>query len=65
MKKISKKLMVFLFGTKYPIFNEKGKIQHSRETFVEKWKLNYKNNPNYNWKNHSGTQFQDSSPSKK
>jgi len=52
--------MEFLFGSKYPIFNEKGKIQHSREEFVTQWKARYKKDPNYNWKNHKGMQFQDS-----
>jgi len=50
MKKFSKKIMEFLFGTKYPIFNKKGKIQHSRDQFVEEWKTRYKNDPNYDWK---------------
>ena len=57
--------MEFLFGKKYPIFNKKGKIQHSRETFVKEWKARYKNNPNYNWKNHAGMHFQDSTQPKK
>ena len=57
--------MEFFFGSKYPIFNEKGKIQHSRKPFFEEWKAKYKNNPNYDWKNHAGMQFQDSIPSKK
>lgn len=65
MKKLSKKIMEFLFGTKYPIFNEKGEIQHSREEFVQEWKERYKKDPGYDWKNHAGTHFQDSSASSK
>lgn len=65
MKKFSKKIMEFLFGTKYPIFNKKGKIQHSRDQFVEEWKTRYKNDPNYDWKNHAGMHFEDSPSSKK
>jgi len=49
--------MKFLFGSKYPIFNEKGQIQHDRESFVKEWKNRYKKDPNYDWKNHKGIQF--------
>ena len=42
MKKLSKKIMIFLFGSKYPIFNKKGKIEHSREDSIETWKKNTK-----------------------
>lgn len=60
MKKVSQKIMNFLFGSKYPIFNKKGKIRHHREAFVKEWKMRYKQDPNYNWKNHKGMQFQGS-----
>lgn len=52
------KIMNFLFGKKPPIFNSKGKISHDRKTSFEAWQERYKNNDNYNWKNHSGMNFQ-------
>ena len=60
MKKRSKKLMEFLFGTKYPIFNNKGEIVHSRKKMVKKWKEKYLKDPDYNWRNHAGKYFIDS-----
>ena len=64
MKKLSKKIMIFLFGSKYPIFNKKGKIEHSREDSIETWKKKYKEDPTYNWRNHTGLQFEEYPPSK-
>ena len=54
-----KKIMDFLFGKKYPIFNEKGEIRHSQEGFFKKWKKSYQDNPEKNWKNHTGMFFKD------
>lgn len=54
-----KALMNFLFGKKYPIFNEKGQIQHSRETSFKKWRDSYKQDPEKNWRNHTGLYFKD------
>ena len=49
-----KKIMEFLFGKKYPIFNKQGEIEHSRKDFFKKWKESYRKNPEKNWKNHVG-----------
>ena len=62
MKKLSKKIMTFLFGSKYPIFNKKGEIEHSRENSIEKWKTKYKEDPKNNWRNHTGLKFEESPP---
>ncbi len=53
-----KKFMDFLFGKKYPIFNKKGDIQHSRDRFFMEWKNRYLQDSNKNWRNHSGLTFQ-------
>ena len=37
-----KKIMNFLFGKKYPIFNKEGEIEHSRKDFLENGKESYK-----------------------
>jgi len=57
-----KKVMEFLFGKKYPIFNKEGEIEHSRKTFFNQWKNSYKKAPEKDWRNHSGMFFQDKNP---
>ena len=52
-----KKIMNFLFGKKYPIFNKEGEIEHQRKNFLKKWKESYKRNPEKNWRNHKGMIF--------
>ena len=54
-----KKIMEFLFGKKYPIFNKEGEIEHPRKKFFKEWKESYKQNPEKNWRNHKGTVFKD------
>ena len=54
-----KKLMDFLFGKKYPIFNKEGGIEHSQKDRFRQWRENYKINPNKNWRNHKGMTFKD------
>ena len=54
-----KKIMEFLFGKKYPIFNKEGEIQHNRKKFLKQWKESYTKNPEKNWRNHSGTIFRE------
>lgn len=50
------KILNFLFGAKAKIFNSQGKVQHALGTKRwQDWGNRYKNNPDYNWKNHSGT----------
>ena len=51
--------MEFLFGKKYPIFNEKGEIEHSRKKFFKEWKEVYTKDPEKNWRNHTGMIFKD------
>ena len=55
-----KKLMDFLFGKKYPVFNKEGEIEHSRKKSFEEWKSRYKNSPERDWRNHSGQSFKES-----
>ena len=56
-----KKIMEFLFGKKYPIFNKEGQIEHSRKDSLKEWKDRYKTDPNKNWRNHTGLNFKSSS----
>ena len=56
-----KKIMEFLFGRKYPIFNTKGQIEHSQKKSFKKWEDFYNNNPEKKWKNHKGTVFKNES----
>ena len=56
-----KKIINFLFGKKYPIFDEKGKIQHSREDFFKSWKTRYQKDINKDWRNHSGLSYKQES----
>ena len=56
---MTKKIMEFLFGKKYPIFNKKGRIEHSRKESFEEWKESYTKNPEKNWRNHTGMQFKE------
>ena len=57
--------MDFLFGKKYPIFNEDGEIEHSRKDRFEEWKSRYKNSSERDWRNHSGQSFKESGRSKR
>lgn len=52
-----KKLWIFLFGSRYPIFNKDGLIEHNRQEHFEQWKLAYKHNSSKNWRNHKGMHF--------
>ena len=54
-----RKIMEFLFGKKYPIFNKEGEIAHSRKGFFKQWKASYKKSPEKNWRNHKGMLFKD------
>ncbi len=58
-----KKIMEFLFGKKYPIFNKEGEIEHSRSQFFKKWQELYKKSPEKNWRNHKGLFFKDKNQS--
>ena len=55
-----KKIMEFLFGKKYPIFNKEGEIEHSRKDNFKQWKERYKTDSNKNWRNHKGMHFKNS-----
>ena len=55
-----KKIMEFLFGKKYPIFNKEGQIEHSRKDSFQQWKERYLQDPNKNWRNHTGLNFKGS-----
>lgn len=55
--------MTFLFGTKYPIFNEEGEIAHKRDKSFKKWKEKYLKDSNKNWRYHDGMSFKEENPS--
>lgn len=57
MKNLRKKIMEFLFGKKYPIFDTEGDIQHKRKESFQEWKEYYEKSPEKNWRNHSGLFF--------
>ena len=49
-------ILRFLFGKGPQIFNKKGQIQHDiKQEVWSSWDERYQNNPEFNWKNHSGT----------
>lgn len=53
------KILNFLFGAKAKIFNSQGQVQHQLpKGYWKSWEDRYKNHPDYNWKNHSGTKVQ-------
>ena len=52
-----KKIMNFLFGKKYPIYDSKGQISHRNSEFMDAWEKRYQNSPDLNWRNHSGGNF--------
>ena len=56
------KIMNFLFGSKYPIFNKGGEISHKRPESFEEWNSRYKNSAEHDWRNHSGQTFQPETP---
>lgn len=47
----------FLFGKDPDIFDASGRVSHDlpKKTW-DNWKNKYRNNPENNWRNHSGTQ---------
>ncbi len=54
-----KAVLGFLFGKQTDIFNEKGRVQHDLgQNKWERWNNRLKENPNYNWKKHSGKNHQ-------
>ena len=57
IRKIARRIMNFLFGEKFPIFNPQGEIEHHRESSMEAWKERYKKETAADWKNHSGMVF--------
>ena len=53
----SKKVMNFLFGKKFPIFDSKGEISHKRLQVLQAWKVRYRQDETKNWRHHSGRRF--------
>ena len=52
------KLLDFLFGKKPPIFNKKGTVEHQlKKNSWSKWKNRYIENPENDWRQHSGKSF--------
>lgn len=60
---MKKKLMNFLFGKKYPIYNSQGQVAHRWGKFMERWKTRYQKSANLDWRNHSGLNFSKSQES--
>ena len=49
------KLLDFFFGKDPEIFNAEGKVEHKLpKTYWEKWQARFRENPEYNWRLHSG-----------
>ena len=45
----------FLFGKEADIFDEKGQVLHKHpKKKWDNWQNRYKNDPNFNWRHHSG-----------
>ena len=57
IRKITGRIMDFLFGKKFPIFNPQGEIEHHRENSMKAWKERYEKDATGDWKNHSGMVF--------
>ena len=53
---VVKALLGFLFGKDPDIFDEKGRVQHKlpKEKW-DAWHNRHKDNPEYNWRQHTGT----------
>ena len=54
---LKEKIMNFLFGKNFPIFNSKGKIEHKTDKSHKAWEERYIKDENYSWRNHSGTVY--------
>lgn len=49
-------LLSFLFGKQTNIFNKTGRVEHDLgDQKWQDWNNRLKDNPNYNWKKHRGT----------
>ena len=49
-------ILDFLFGKSPKIFNKDNEVEHKHPTNKwEDWNKKYYSNPEYNWKNHTGT----------
>lgn len=52
---IMQSVLGFLFGKEPDIFDEKGNVQHKHpKKKWDAWQNRIKNDPQYNWRNHSG-----------
>lgn len=55
---VLKSTLGFLFGKEAKIFDENGEVRHQLPDKVwQEWQSKEKSNPQYNWRNHSGTKF--------
>jgi hypothetical protein len=54
------KILDFLFGKSPKIFDRKGQVQHELpEDKWNAWQDRYMSDPEYNWRNHTGTRSKD------
>jgi len=52
-----KKLLHFLFGAPPDIFDAQGNIVHKLpDDRWKSWRARFESNPNYNWRQHRGTE---------
>lgn len=55
---IFKRVLDFLFGKDPDIFDDQGNVCHKLPNKTwEDWQNKAKSNPQYNWRNHTGTKF--------
>jgi hypothetical protein len=53
---LMKPVLDFLFGKDPDIFDENGNVLHKHpKKKWEAWQNRFKTNPDYNWRNHTGT----------
>jgi hypothetical protein len=59
-----KAILGFLFGKQANIFNKEGRVVHNLgQNKWTQWNHRLSENPNYNWRKHSGTQPKDTNKS--
>ena len=62
---VLKSLSDFLFGKNPDIFNDHGQVMHKHpKKKWDAWQNKFKNDPHFNWRNHTGTKAGSGSASK-
>ena len=56
-------ILDFLFGKSAKIFDKDGNVSHNHPNKKwDDWQKQYTSNPEYNWKNHTGTKAKNHKP---